>query len=246
MKNRLKVHAFDWTEQRISRFWNAIYELAPPGSGFSENTAETLINYVKSKIDIKGNFLDYGTGNGYLMKILLENYPDSKISGCDSSPESVEMVKQHFKYNKNYDFCFRIEQYPLPVKDRYFDIIFALEVIEHLNNRNLEVTLSEFGRILKKDGILIITVPNNEDLESRKVICPECGAIFHPIQHIQSFNKARLLDLLSSKGFKALLCRGINIDYLLKRDFVAYLKNFYYWLADKSPNLIFIGVNTGV
>ncbi len=46
----------------------------------------------------------------------------------------------------------------LPYKDKTFDFISALDVLEHIKND--EKAISEISRILKKNGIAVITVPH--------------------------------------------------------------------------------------
>jgi SAM-dependent methyltransferase len=58
----------------------------------------------------------------------------------------------------------------LPYPDNHFDAVILSEVIEHLNFNPLPV-LQEINRIMKKDGILYITTPNQVNLINRiKVI----------------------------------------------------------------------------
>ena len=54
----------------------------------------------------------------------------------------------------------------LPYADDYFDAVIFSEVIEHLNMNPLPV-LQEINRILKPDGILYITTPNQVNLFNR-------------------------------------------------------------------------------
>jgi SAM-dependent methyltransferase len=54
----------------------------------------------------------------------------------------------------------------LPYPDNYFDAVILSEVIEHLNFNPLPV-LQEINRILKKDGILYVTTPNQVNLINR-------------------------------------------------------------------------------
>ncbi len=241
MKEKLDVHPFEWNDQTISRFWNTIYELAPPGTGFAETSAKSLVKYVKSKAPVTGNILDYGSGNGYLVDVLLEQYPKSKIHGCDFSQEAVEMVNHRLENKENFGNCFKIQGFPFPAKENTFDCIFTLEVIEHLTDDVLLPTLKEFHRMLKPHGIVIISVPNNEDIEARKVICPGCGASFHPIQHVRSFNRESLPGLLSSCGFKTHFCNEIFLGHITKKSIKTFLKNIYYRTMRKSPNLVYAG-----
>ncbi|MEK6915179.1 MAG: class I SAM-dependent methyltransferase [Nanoarchaeota archaeon] len=65
--------------------------------------------------------------------------------------ESTDFVDTH----KNLDFVSDLSEIPRP--DLNYDAILNTEVLEHLENP--EKVLSEFNRILKKGGKLILTVP---------------------------------------------------------------------------------------
>jgi SAM-dependent methyltransferase len=54
----------------------------------------------------------------------------------------------------------------LPYPDNHFDAVIFSEVIEHLNFNPLPL-FQEMNRILKKDGILYITTPNQVNLMNR-------------------------------------------------------------------------------
>jgi len=52
----------------------------------------------------------------------------------------------------------------IPYKERQFDVVTALEVIEHIDNPLL--ALKEIHRVLKKNGTFVMTTPNNNLLFS--------------------------------------------------------------------------------
>jgi len=69
----------------------------------------------------------------------------------------------------------------IPCPDNYFDAVILSEVIEHLNCNPLPV-FQEIHRILKKDGILYITTPNQVRLINR--IALVLGrSIRNPVSH---------------------------------------------------------------
>ena len=64
--------------------------------------------------------------------------------------------------------------------------------------------------VLKKGGKLIITVPNNENLKSGHVLCPNCLHYFHKMQHVKSFQE-KDLDLIFNNLDKV-LSKELNIN----------------------------------
>jgi|SRR5436190_6001200 len=91
--------------------------------------------------------LDAGCGRGRQLALPEDAY----IVGIDASSEALAL-------NTSIDeaICGDIETYPLPRKS--FDLILALDVLEHL--RNPEVALASFARALAPGGRIFITMPN--------------------------------------------------------------------------------------
>jgi len=55
--------------------------------------------------------------------------------------------------------------FPLELEDESFDLIISLETIEHLYNPNQY--MAELNRMLKKNGLLILSTPNIHNIFSR-------------------------------------------------------------------------------
>jgi len=47
----------------------------------------------------------------------------------------------------------------LPLKENFFDKVFLLAVLEHIEDKDIQALFQEFHRILKKGGRVIITTP---------------------------------------------------------------------------------------
>ena len=60
---------------------------------------------------------------------------------------------------------FNIEGGAFPFEDDHFDVVLFCEIIEHLTNDPL-VALREIKRVLKPDGVLVLTTPNVNRLEN--------------------------------------------------------------------------------
>ena len=95
------------------------------------------------------NGIDLGcSGNSFLY--FLENIVNKSFFDLVSYP-----LKQYVNHEHWYPACGDIAK--LPYQDKTFDLVSALDVLEHV--RNDELAISEISRILEKGGIAIITVP---------------------------------------------------------------------------------------
>jgi 2-polyprenyl-3-methyl-5-hydroxy-6-metoxy-1,4-benzoquinol methylase len=105
---------------------------------------------------ISGDILDYGSGKGNLIKLLLEKRIYKAITGCDiiERPES-RLLFNWIKTDLNNI---------LNVKDASYDAIYSIETIEHLENPRF--TSREWFRLLKPGGIILFSTPNNQSLRS--------------------------------------------------------------------------------
>ncbi len=58
-----------------------------------------------------------------------------------------------------------------------------------------------------------MTVPNEEDLQANAVACPDCGCIFHRMQHVQRFNCESLSEWLVGVGFEPVFVAGLHLKH---------------------------------
>lgn len=114
-----------------------------------------IFNYFLKDVDLKNKIiLDAGCGLGLISEKLLEK--KAKVYGIDYSLNNINYVRKKFK-SKNF-YCTSVTN--LPFKNNFFDIIIYTEVIEHLNKEEQEKSLQELKRVLKKNGLLVLTTPN--------------------------------------------------------------------------------------
>ncbi len=100
--------------------------------------------------------LDAGCGRGFYVNALSRFKFPEVIGGLDINQKYLKIAKKHA-----YDKRVKIKQgnlYSLPYPDNYFNFIIASEILEHLSDDKR--ALSELKRVLKKGGVLIITVPH--------------------------------------------------------------------------------------
>jgi SAM-dependent methyltransferase len=114
---------------------------------------------VKTISRYKGNILDIGFGYGDIEKKLKYSKYRS-LYGVDISTVAVENLRKIVSGNFRKGNIFN-----LPYKNCFFDIVLALDVLEHLPPKMIFKAYKEIGRVLKNGGMVIISVPLNENLE---------------------------------------------------------------------------------
>ena len=98
--------------------------------------------------------LDIGCGDGHYVLLFGDIFDIRELYGVDVSMRAVSKARANGIRASHVN----IDKQPLPYMDGRFDVVFAGEIIEHLLNPDL--LLNEIYRILKKEGICVITTPN--------------------------------------------------------------------------------------
>jgi SAM-dependent methyltransferase len=102
---------------------------------------------------------------------------------------------------------FNLEQERFPFGDEEFDVVLFCEIIEHLLNDPLAALL-EIKRVLRPDGVLVLTTPNVNRLEN--VVRMVAGVNIYDSysgygpygRHNREYNKHELHVLLTYAGFE--------------------------------------------
>ncbi len=115
------------------------------------NFIEKIIGYCK-KINPE-SLLDVGTGEGYILNEIYNKLSNLKlIIGTDIGKNVIRKAKFRFK---EIDFVIS-SIYSLPFESDFFELVMALEVLEHLENP--ESALNELKRVTSK--WILLSVPN--------------------------------------------------------------------------------------
>ncbi|TXN73289.1 class I SAM-dependent methyltransferase, partial [Methylobacterium sp. WL8] len=105
--------------------------------------------FVKEK-----SVLDVACGEGYGAAFLAESAID--VHAVDVSFEAIEWASKSYS-RSNLRFCVS-DISNLPFKDEKFDVVTCFETIEHILDH--ESAFSEIKRVLKKNGLLLISTPD--------------------------------------------------------------------------------------
>lgn len=152
-----------------------------------------------SFLNKKDIVLDLGCGPG--QSSIKASRAAKKIVAVDIDPALIRFAKESAQDLKIKNLTFETAnlEKKLKYKKNYFDKIIFLDVLEHLNNRDL--ILKEIHRILKKGGLLLLGVPNSETSwkeNQRSVgICS-----FSDPDHKIEFSQKEITNLLKRHKFE--------------------------------------------
>src|SRR3989338_212933 len=128
----------------------------------------------------KARMLDVGCGTG----VILSHFKSLgfETSGVDVSDEALKYCRL-----KGLDNLKKASAESLPFPDNYFDVVTALDLLEHLDDE--KYVLKEVHRILKPQGVFIATVPMHKMLWS-----------YHDVaaHHKRRYSKKEILKLVKS------------------------------------------------
>lgn len=199
-------------KRRTLEVWNAINKFAPKNSG---------------KIEC----LDIGTADGLMLSRLNSIFNFNKAIGIDMSHELI-------KANKDEKIKLEVgDAENLRFENDSFDIVIACAVIEHINDPN--IMLKECHRVLRKNGIIIITTPNpfNDKIA-------EFVGYFKKGEHNLSFNLKELGEILKGNNFNVVLSNRFMLFPFFKIPFEKHVENLAFllkldWLMS---NQIIVGI----
>jgi len=150
------------------------------------------------------NVLDAGCGNGEFTRFIAQcGY---ETAGIDIAPAAVARARAGWPEGQFYEGS--LEQ-TLPFNDAKFDAIWSTEVLEHLFD--VHATLSEFNRVLREGGILILTIPFHGLIKNLAVALAGFERHYNPyISHVRFFTKRSLNHSLKRAGFEPVRWAGIG------------------------------------
>lgn len=157
---------------------------------------DILVDLTRSLVPAGGKVLDVGCGTGYFIESLMAG-PGPTIEGwgLDAEPLAVSMCRErglgHVHQGSAADLS--------AVADQRFDLIFMLDVLEHLDDD--QQALREATRLLAPGGRIVVTVPafrflwskhDDVSMHKRRYTRPELAAAFRgaglPLAKLTYFN----------------------------------------------------------
>jgi ubiquinone/menaquinone biosynthesis C-methylase UbiE len=149
-----------WSIKEVGDFWESINDY----DDINENTysyyrrfsnswdlAKNLVKDGMVMLDIQSRS---GKGTEFWFKkgLIKQSYM------VDFSDHLLNIAKERLK-DSNYDCkLVKVLDYNLPFDNDFFDLIGTYETIEHMGD--VDLFMNELSRVLKPDGIMILTCPN--------------------------------------------------------------------------------------
>jgi SAM-dependent methyltransferase len=154
--------------------------------------------------------LDAGCGHGeYTIFALKEN---AKIWAFDYSKEMVNSTTASVRRNSLKAEAISVDSVvTIPYDNGYFDQVFCLAVLDHLDHDRRIRAMNELNRVLKKGGKLIIDVPNRFAFHWRFVFLIMKLFKLYPKGKVHFFTPFEVRRLLKINGFYQTKSLGLTL-----------------------------------
>jgi len=178
--------------------------------------------------------------------LLKETY-NCEIYGIDvKRDDQSKLIKRFKKYDINFIFC-DVARQKLPFPTNYFDLVFFLEVLEHLITSHPPYFLfKEINRVTKPNGRLILSTPNVAELIKRIYLLIGRNPLKRVYEgfdenefyrgHYREYTLAELRHILIRTGFE--VERVKMRDYSLYQRGHPHLRKIYFLLTKVNPSFM--------
>ncbi len=157
----------------------------------SEEEHMARYTFTKSFVQNK-TVLDVACGVGY-GSAMIKSFGATSVYGVDISSRAIQYAQTNYGSDGVTFICETATH--LPFADQFFDVIISFETIEHLDEESRKSYLHELFRVLKREGILILSTPN------RSITSPYSKTPLNP-HHVIEYNEQELARVMSEYGFE--------------------------------------------
>lgn len=181
--------------------------------GMTKDKVNSIVSLLPTK---KIRILDIGFGQGYFEEMLQSIRKNYEIYGIDISSKATEWANKKFSGNF---ICSDISKIEDLYNKKSFDVVVAIELIEHISPSKIFNFYRSVHELLKKDGVLILSTPLNEGLKLSKK---------NPSGHVREYRPEIIKMELELSGFKTLYIKTLyafRTYYRLKKLLARILRN---------------------
>lgn len=180
------------------------HDLRPTSTMKDETTREFEISSIMACLEHAASrispsrLLEIGCGNGYLLGLIRDRFPDIDLVGLDLSPEMVELAN---KRNIPSAEIGEGDVRHLPYADGHFDVVVSERcLINILDAKAQDEALDEVCRVLAPGGYLVMIEAFTDGLENLNRARDEIGLAPIPMTHHNLwFDKPRFLEAIAGR-----------------------------------------------
>ncbi len=194
-----------WTPELVAGFWDALARTRLLELSFGKLAGPYLLTAIRPYLDPSKRVLDFGSGDGHFVRHLVAN--GFRAAAFEPSHGRQMTIAANVGNEPGF-LGFVGPDYDGP----RFDVICMFEVIEHILEEALPEAFALIDRLLAPDGLLIITTPNNEDLELGSCVDPRGTVLFHRWQHVRSLTVDTLSQLVGRFAFAPVVVNQIEFS----------------------------------
>lgn len=196
----------EWSENKFYHYSATEYAVN------QQNILELLQGLSEVKL------LDVGCGDGKFSLEIMKRTSPCELYGIDNNKSIIKESQM-----RGIDVII-VDAQHLPFLEESFDIVVTNQVIEHV--LNVDQFLNEVRRVVKKNGIFLLSTPNLCALHNRLLVMigqqPTClhvseiqvGNVLKGVKthgHIHAFSPSALRDLLKYNNFTVEKMRGTGM-----------------------------------
>ncbi len=185
----------DWKTRLFESYVSTGQANAPQNATELDNPyyEKLIARFLPPKKDIA--IVDLACGHGRLIHSLKKS-GYRNVLGVDISQEQVAVAH---RLGLTEVECNSVSQFVLQASEESFDVAFLMDILEHLEPYETMELLDNLHRIIRKNGILVIHVPNGEGIFGMKVR-------YGDFTHRGAFTPESIRQILMACGFEVKSC----------------------------------------
>jgi SAM-dependent methyltransferase len=159
----------DWNLRTCKDFRHAIMSTVKGEKGENEfrrtrvEDIKVIASFFKGR-NIDWWVLNYGCGVGRLIEPLSSRF--GKIYGIDISDEMVKLGHQRLE-GSQFSFHVLLKNGEFPFSDGSFDLVFSMNVFQHMPKSSFHRLIPEIARVLKPGGLFLFHIMYHDTLRQK-------------------------------------------------------------------------------
>lgn len=211
------------TDDELNRYYNTDYSVPEYQRKKVVMKGKKALSILKKLgLSKKSKIFELGASHGFFLNEVKKQ--GLMPYGVELSKKASENARKNFKLNIENNFFQNSKAY---TKNDYFDVAVAFDVLEHLTNPNK--ILLGFNKILKKNGRVVLTIPNIDSTEFK--FYGRHWEWLSPPAHLFFYSPSTIKKILLKNGFEIEYLetyRGDSAGNFLFNGFLSFQQLIFY------------------